>query len=80
RGPIGCSLFIVSYSLNKGGGNMFDEIVMLISNVGFPVAVTTYLLVRLDQRLEELTKAFIDLTRVIEAALEHQEREENLKK
>lgn len=59
---------------------MFDEIVMLISNVGFPMAVSSYLLVRLDKRLEDLTKAFINLTRVIEYALEHQEREENFKK
>ena len=33
---------------------MYDEIVKLISNVGFPVAVSIYLLVRLDKRLEEI--------------------------
>ncbi|BDR73141.1 MULTISPECIES: YvrJ family protein [Clostridium] len=59
---------------------MFDEIIMLISNVGFPVAVTTYLLVRLDQRLEELTKAFMVLTKVIETASEHQKSEKILEK
>lgn len=59
---------------------MFDEIIMLISNVGFPVAVTTYLLVRLDQRLEELTKAFMNLTKVIETAIEHQKSEDYFKK
>lgn len=59
---------------------MFDEIIMLISNVGFPVAVSSYLLVRLDQRLEELSKAFTSLTKVIESASEHQRSEENFKK
>jgi len=74
------SFFIVSYSLKKGGGNMFDEIMMLISNVGFPIAVATYLLVRFDQRLEELTKAFLALTKIIETAIEHQKSEDYFKK
>ncbi|MBE6064455.1 YvrJ family protein [Clostridium cochlearium] len=59
---------------------MFDEIMMLISNVGFPIAVATYLLVRFDQRLEELTKAFLALTKIIETAIEHQKSEDYFKK
>ncbi|GAA0730376.1 YvrJ family protein [Clostridium malenominatum] len=46
---------------------MYDEIVKLISNVGFPIAVSIYLLVKLDKRLEEII--------IILSAMEHRERE-----
>ncbi|GAA0718974.1 YvrJ family protein [Clostridium malenominatum] len=46
---------------------MYDELVKLISNVGFPVAVSVYLLVRLDKRLEQII--------MLLSAMEHRERE-----
>lgn len=40
---------------------MYDELVKLISNVGFPVAISVYLLVRLDKRLEEIIILLSDM-------------------
>ena len=42
-----------------------DEIVTLISNVGFPIAVATYLLVRLEPAIKGLQKSITGLTIVI---------------
>ncbi|ENK1242218.1 YvrJ family protein [Clostridium sporogenes] len=42
---------------------MDDNIVELISNVGFPVAVSVYLLVRIEKKLDDLIKAFNDFTK-----------------
>ncbi|NFA59066.1 YvrJ family protein [Clostridium sporogenes] len=42
---------------------MYDNIVELISNVGFPVAVSVYLLVRIEKKLDDLIKAFNDFTK-----------------
>ncbi|WP_315115505.1 YvrJ family protein [uncultured Clostridium sp.] len=54
---------------------MYDELVKLISNLGFPVAVSIYLLVKLDTRLEELTKAFLKFSNILLSAMEHHEEE-----
>ena len=42
---------------------MYDNLVELISNVGFPVAVSVYLLVRVEKKLDDLIKAFNDYTK-----------------
>lgn len=42
---------------------MYGNLVELISNVGFPVAVSVYLLVRVEKKLDDLTKAFNDYTK-----------------
>lgn len=42
---------------------MYDSLVELISNVGFPVAISVYLLVRIEKRLDDLIKAFNDYTK-----------------
>ncbi|WP_315122362.1 YvrJ family protein [uncultured Clostridium sp.] len=57
---------------------MYDELVRLISNLGFPVAVSIYLLVKLDKRLEELTKAFLKFSNILLSAMEHHEEERRL--
>lgn len=54
---------------------MYDELVKLISNLGFPVAVSIYLLVKLDKRLEELTKAFLKFSNILISVMEHREEE-----
>lgn len=38
----------------------------LVSNVGFPVAVTAYLLVRIEGKLEQLAGSISDLNRSIQ--------------
>ena len=34
---------------------MFEELTPLISNLGFPIVVSLYLLVRVEKKLDELT-------------------------
>lgn len=51
---------------------MYDELVRLISNVGFPVAVSVYLLVRLEKKLDDLSKAFSEFSETMRAVMEHQ--------
>lgn len=42
-----------------------DAIVSLIGNVGFPIAVSIYLLVRIEGKLESLTSSINNLSSVI---------------
>ncbi|WP_084756819.1 YvrJ family protein [Clostridium sp. DMHC 10] len=42
-----------------------DNLVGLIGNVGFPIAVSIYLLVRIESKLENLTNSINNLSGVI---------------
>lgn len=42
-----------------------DEFLNLIANVGFPIAVAAYLLIRVENKLGELTRAISDLRECI---------------
>jgi len=42
-----------------------DNLVTLIGNVGFPIAVSIYLLVRIEGKLEGLTSSINNLSAVI---------------
>ncbi len=44
---------------------MMDEVVGLIGNFGFPVAVSIYLLVRLEGKMETLTESIHSLSEAI---------------
>lgn len=46
-----------------------DEIVSLIANVGFPIAISCYLLIRIEGKISELSKSINELCSVIERAL-----------
>ncbi|AVQ44936.1 YvrJ family protein [Clostridium botulinum] len=59
---------------------MYDQLVMLISNVGFPIAVSLYLLLRIEKKLEELTKALTYLDKTILSAMNQQKNEYFTKK
>lgn len=43
------------------------DFITLIGNFGFPIAVTAYLLVRIESRLSQLTESIHDLTTAIES-------------
>lgn len=53
------------------GGELMDinELVSLVGNVGFPVAVSTYLLVRLEKQIQSLTTSITRLNTIISARL-----------
>ncbi|MDP4144238.1 MAG: YvrJ family protein [Bacillota bacterium] len=42
-----------------------DNIVTLVGNVGFPIAISVYLLVRIEGKLENLTNSITTLSNVI---------------
>lgn len=42
-----------------------DNLVTLIGNVGFPIAISVYLLVRIEGKLEGLTNSINNLSAVI---------------
>lgn len=56
---------------------MYDQLIELISNLGFPIAVSVYLLVRLEKKLDDLIKGFFDLTKVIQTFMDYQKNEES---
>lgn len=41
------------------------EMVTLVTNVGFPIAVATYLLIRFETKIDGLSKAITDLSAVV---------------
>lgn len=42
-----------------------DELLKIIGNVGFPIAVAAFLLVRVEQRMDSLTAAICELREAI---------------
>ena len=42
-----------------------DEILKIIGNVGFPIAVAAFLLVRVEQRMDSLPSAIFELREAI---------------
>lgn len=43
-----------------------EDLLSNISNIGFPIAISCYLLVRLEKKMEELKEVIVELTNVIE--------------
>ncbi|MBO0587618.1 YvrJ family protein [Sporosarcina sp. E16_3] len=44
---------------------MYEDTIMMISNLGFPIAVTVYLLIRFEKKIETLEIALNKLTNVL---------------
>ena len=42
-----------------------DEMLKLVSNFGFPIVVSAYLLVRIEGKLSELTISITELAKVV---------------
>ena len=51
---------------------MFEDFITLIKEVGFPIAVASFVLFRMNGKLDRLTKAIEALTRLMER---HRENE-----
>jgi len=45
-----------------------EEIYSSIANLGFPIVISIFLLVRIEGKLNELTKSIIELSKVIASA------------
>lgn len=50
---------------------MSNDLVNMIGNLGFPIAVSVYLLVRLEGKLEVLTQSINNLSKVIDRSSEN---------
>lgn len=48
------------------GGSVMEEFIKVISNVGFPIAVAVYLLIRSEKRMEVLTESITNLTTAVD--------------
>lgn len=61
-----------------------NELIGLIGNVGFPVAVSAYLLIRLEKQIDSLANSINKLNNIISAKtgmiIENAEENTNLKK
>ena len=44
-----------------------DELFNLIANVGFPIAVAGYLLIRIESKIDSMTVAITQLTSAVDA-------------
>lgn len=44
-----------------------DEFINVISNIGFPIAISLYLLIRIEGKLENLTLSINDLSQTIKS-------------
>ena len=53
---------------------MYDQLVSLISNLGFPIAVSIFLLIRLESKIDASIKALSDLKEDIAVVIKNQER------
>ena len=43
-----------------------EDLLANISNIGFPIAISCYLLVRLEKKMEELKEVIVELSNAIE--------------
>lgn len=45
---------------------MMEDLIANISNIGFPIAISCYLLMRLEKKMEELKEVIVDLSKALE--------------
>lgn len=43
-----------------------EELMQMVSNVGFPIAISAYLLIRIESKLDILSRSIGDLARAVE--------------
>lgn len=43
-----------------------EELIQMVSNVGFPIAISAYLLIRIESKLDTLSSSIGDLARAVE--------------
>jgi len=43
-----------------------EDLIQIISNVGFPIAISAYLLIRIENKMEALSVSITDLARAVD--------------
>ena len=56
---------IIVKTLKRKEDETMEEILNLVGNFGFPIAVSAYLLVRIERKLNELSTSIMELAKVI---------------
>ncbi|MBV7271627.1 YvrJ family protein [Clostridiaceae bacterium UIB06] len=56
---------------------MYDQLVNLISSVGFPIAVSVYLLTRFESKIDLLIKSIEGLRVDMAAVIKNQEKKQD---
>jgi len=65
---------ILGSEIPEKGVMPLETILQAVANVGFPIVVCTYLLVRIEGKLETLAASIADLAGVVESAQWHEEK------
>ncbi len=58
-------VFSTSKVNKNSGGSEMNEFISIIGNVGFPIAVSAYLLIRIEGKINDLTSAINDLREAV---------------
>ncbi|RHW64762.1 YvrJ family protein [Clostridium botulinum] len=58
---------------------MYEQLIKIVSDVGFPIAVSLYLLLRIEKKLDEITKALTSLDKTITSAMKQEKDEHSTK-
>ena len=53
-----------------------EDFVSIISNVGFPIFIAMFILIRLESKIEKLAEAFMELTKTIKLFMAQVEESE----
>lgn len=55
-----------------------QEVIPFISNVGFPIFIAMFLLIRIENKIDQLIGTFMDLTDSINALVDRYDKGNNL--
>ena len=56
---------LINEERRRKGGNHLEEMLKLVGNFGFPIVVSTYLLVRIEGKLNELSASITELAKAV---------------
>ncbi|MBN3348460.1 YvrJ family protein [Clostridium botulinum] len=59
---------------------MYEQLIKIVSDVGFPIAVSLYLLLRIEKKLDEITKALTSLDKTITSTMKQEKDKHSTKK
>ncbi|MCR1934039.1 YvrJ family protein [Clostridium tepidum] len=59
---------------------MYEQLIKIVSDVGFPIAVSLYLLLRIEKKLDEITKTLISLDKTISSTMKQEKNKCSTKK
>jgi hypothetical protein len=58
-----------TYKVRKGVDPLMEELISQVANVGFPIVVSAYLLIRIENKMDNLTSSITQLSNIISIKL-----------